>query len=69
MKQSAVYVNFYRNPGSDVTTFSPHKSREEADFVWDSRWHYTRPASRVSKKQRVACIRVDALCIDGRFDL
>lgn len=60
-----VYVNFYQRPGSPVKTTSVHPTREKADEVWNP----PKGGWPVSKKQRVACIRVSAVCIDGQFDL
>lgn len=62
MNQNDVYVNFYRNPGDEVTTSSVHKSRELADDAGK------KVGGLISKKKWVARIRVQAVCIDGQFD-
>lgn len=63
------YVNFYQTPGDDTITSAIFNSREEADHAWNSRWDHVREANRVSRKQRVACIRVPVICIFGQFDM
>ncbi len=59
-----VYINFYRKPGRIKTTASVHASRELADAQWQPP-----KGGFQSGTQRVACIRVGAICIDGQFDL
>lgn len=58
-----VYVNFYQIPGRNKKTSSVHTTRALADGVWQ-------PPKGGFKtgKQRVACIRVSAICINGQFD-